>query len=101
MAKVGSEGRMSALGFYLWIVKFKQSPPFRIHLAIKTASQVIICKEVDNILMVLCSEWALCKDVLHVYNSPINFTLSKQKTSVKHRMRLIREMQAIAQWRGE
>jgi hypothetical protein len=48
VAKVRSKGRMSALGVYLWTVKFKQRPPFRIHLPIKTASQVIICKEVDN-----------------------------------------------------
>lgn len=30
---------------------------------------------------------------LHVSNSTINFTLPTQKMSVKHRMRLIREMQ--------
>lgn len=92
MAKVGSEGRMSALGFCLWIVTFKQSPPFRIHLAVKTASQVIICEEVDSIRIFLCSGLYGEGD-LHVSNSPINFTLPTQKMSVKHRMSLIREMQ--------
>lgn len=68
MAKVRSEGRMSALGFYLWIVKFKQSPPFRIHLAIKAASQVIICKEVDNTQIFLCSRLygeMFCMSIIH------------------------------------
>lgn len=44
-----SRSRMSALCFYLWNMKFKQSSPFRIHLAIKIAFQVIICKEVGSI----------------------------------------------------
>lgn len=44
-----SRSRMSALCFYLWNTKFKQSSPFRIHLAIKIAFQVIICKEVGSI----------------------------------------------------
>lgn len=64
MAKVRPKGRMSALGFYLRIVKFKQRSPFRIHLPIKTASQVIICKEVDKARIVLCT--GLCVEMFCV-----------------------------------
>lgn len=68
---------MSALCFYLWNTKFKQSSPFRIHLAMKIAFQVIICKEMDSIQIFPCSEFVF-RDVSHVFNSLINFTLSKQ-----------------------
>lgn len=63
---------MSALCFYLWNTKFKQSSPFRIHLAMKIAFQVIIYKEMDSIQIFPCSEFVF-KDVSHVFNSLINF----------------------------
>lgn len=68
---------MSALCFYLWIAKFKQSSPFRIHLAMKIALQVIICKEMDSIQIFPYSGFVF-RDVSHVFNSLIGFTLSKQ-----------------------
>lgn len=36
---------MSALCFYLWNAEFKQSSPFRIHLAMKIALQIIISRK--------------------------------------------------------
>lgn len=52
-----SQVKRQDFSLFLLMEQFKQSSSFRIHLAIKIAFQVIICKETDSIKIFPCSEF--------------------------------------------